>query len=117
MAVVVWLCLYANSDSSTPSHIAYVCQTTYHLKAGDNALAWRLVCVASRACLDLGYHRLVRTVKSYEQKAAVFWHIYAWDQALAFGHGRAPTIHYHDITTESDFNAGLQGNIGKRSVC
>ncbi|CAJ2499617.1 Uu.00g024700.m01.CDS01 [Anthostomella pinea] len=73
----------------------------FYIKEGHNTIAWRLISAAARACLDLGFHRLLSHRNSQEdaQKRRVFWHIYSWEKGLAMTCGRTPVIHHYDVST------------------
>jgi len=63
--------------------------------------AWRLISIASRLCLDLGFNRLKENPDDPDlnEKKNCFWFCYTLDRALSLNFGRSPNIPDFDITT------------------
>ncbi|KAF2267049.1 fungal-specific transcription factor-like protein [Lojkania enalia] len=65
----------------------------YHFHRDDEALAWRIIGLAARQCLELGLHRRETYDASLadpdEQSAAIktFWSVYVLDRRWSFGTG------------------------------
>ncbi|KUJ07500.1 uncharacterized protein LY89DRAFT_789597 [Mollisia scopiformis] len=89
-------------DPSTEGCLALTLLATFCMKSGQSGLAWSLVASASRMCIDLGWHRLIRD--SLESKISreerIFWQVYIMDKGMAFTLGRTPSIHQYDVATE-----------------
>ncbi|KAL9107875.1 MAG: hypothetical protein Q9227_007293 [Pyrenula ochraceoflavens] len=64
------------------------------------AVAWSLISLAARLCLDSGLHRLKddQSDRDLNLKKACFWTIYILDKSLALNFGRAPCLLDFDIT-------------------
>jgi hypothetical protein len=75
----------------------------YHFTKDDEALAWRVVGLAARHCLELGLHRSETYHTTFpdpvEQAAAVrtFWCIYVLDRRWSFGTGMPFALQDADI--------------------
>ncbi|KAK3935944.1 hypothetical protein QBC46DRAFT_396259 [Diplogelasinospora grovesii] len=85
--------------------------TTYCNKSGRSTIAWSLIAAASRMCIDLGLHHLPEDLHGPDitKKRRVFWHIFIFDQGMAFTLGRTPSIHYYDVATERPSLKDLPG--------
>jgi hypothetical protein len=74
------------------------------LEEGKPALAWKMVSISARMCLDLGLHRLSSSNTDDDddarRKIILFWYVYSVDKGLAFNFGRTPTIHDYDIIVD-----------------
>lgn len=75
----------------------------YHFTKDDEALAWRVVGLAARHCLELGLHRRETYATLFpdpeEQAAAIrtFWCIYVLDRRWSFGTGMPFALQDADI--------------------
>ncbi|KAF2832950.1 hypothetical protein CC86DRAFT_364946 [Ophiobolus disseminans] len=75
----------------------------YHFTKDDEALAWRVIGLAARHCLELGLHRRETYATLFpdtdEQAAAVrtFWCIYVLDRRWSFGTGMPFALQDTDI--------------------
>ncbi|KAL5116523.1 hypothetical protein ACEQ8H_005519 [Pleosporales sp. CAS-2024a] len=75
----------------------------YHFTKDDEALAWRVVGLAARHCLELGLHRRETYPTLFldpdEQAAAIrtFWCIYVLDRRWSFGTGMPFALQDADI--------------------
>ncbi|KAH0536181.1 hypothetical protein FGG08_006920 [Glutinoglossum americanum] len=65
----------------------------YHFHQDEEALAWRIIGLAARMCLDLGIHRRETLLRNFEgeeeqsQAIKLFWSIYVLDRRWSFGTG------------------------------
>ncbi|CAN9108910.1 unnamed protein product [Alternaria alternata] len=77
----------------------------YHFTRDDEAMAWRVIGLAARHCLELGLHRrdtyLALFPDPEEQAAAIrtFWTIYVLDRRWSFGTGMPFALQDADIDT------------------
>ncbi|KAL6706789.1 hypothetical protein ACN47E_005125 [Coniothyrium glycines] len=75
----------------------------YHFTKDDEALAWRVVGLAARHCLELGLHRRETYATQFpdpeEQASAIrtFWCIYVLDRRWSFGTGMPFALQDADI--------------------
>lgn len=76
----------------------------YHFHRDDEALAWRVIGLAARQCLELGLHRRETYNTTVfpdpdEQAAAVrtFWSVYCLDRRWSFGTGMPFALQESDI--------------------
>ncbi|KAF2472177.1 uncharacterized protein BDR25DRAFT_284704 [Lindgomyces ingoldianus] len=75
----------------------------YHFHRDDEALAWRIIGLAARQCLELGLHRreTYNTVFAdpEEQSSAIrtFWSVYVLDRRWSFGTGMPFALQDADI--------------------
>jgi hypothetical protein len=75
----------------------------YHFHRDDEALAWRIIGMAARQCLELGLHRretyLSVFIDPEEQAAAIrtFWSVYVLDRRWSFGTGMPFALQDQDI--------------------
>jgi hypothetical protein len=75
----------------------------YHFHRDDEALAWRIIGMAARQCLELGLHRretyLTVFTDPEEQAAAIrtFWSVYVLDRRWSFGTGMPFALQDQDI--------------------
>lgn len=75
----------------------------YHFHRDDEALAWRVVGLAARQCLELGLHRRETYTSIFtdpdEQASAVrtFWSVYVLDRRWSFGTGMPFALQDADI--------------------
>tara|TARA_R110002003_G_scaffold198_25_gene15629 strand:+ start:41172 stop:41477 length:306 start_codon:yes stop_codon:yes gene_type:complete len=78
-------------------------QAMYHFTKDDEALAWRVIGLAARHCLELGLHRRETYATLFpdpdEQAAAIrtFWCIYVLDRRWSFGTGMPFALQDTDI--------------------
>ncbi|KAL4809165.1 fungal-specific transcription factor domain-containing protein [Aspergillus unguis] len=76
---------------------------TYHFHTDDDALAYRIIGIASRMCLEMGLHRRDALAKSFPDESQwpgvvkVFWSIYSLDRRWSLGTGLPFTIQDEDI--------------------
>ncbi|KAL4899145.1 hypothetical protein BDW74DRAFT_189518 [Aspergillus multicolor] len=76
---------------------------TYHFHTDEDALAYRIIGVASRMCLEMGLHRRDALAKYFPDEAQwpeivrIFWSIYSLDRRWSFGTGLPFSIHDEDI--------------------
>ena len=74
----------------------------YHFHRDDEALAWRIIGLAARQCLEMGLHRR-ETYNSFtdteERAVAVrtFWSVYVLDRRWSFGTGLPFALQESDI--------------------
>lgn len=77
----------------------------YHFTRDDEALAWRVIGLAARHCLELGLHRRETYPTLFpdpdEQASAIrtFWSIYVLDRRWSFGTGMPFALQDADIDT------------------
>lgn len=78
-------------------------QATYHFHTDDDALAYRIIGVGARMCLEMGLHRRDALAKSFPDEAQwpeivkIFWSIYSLDRRWSFGTGLPFVIQDEDI--------------------
>lgn len=78
-------------------------QATYHFHTDEDALAYRIIGVAARMCLEMGLHRRDALAKSFPDEAQwpeivkIFWSIYSLDRRWSFGTGLPFVIQDEDI--------------------
>ncbi|KAH8587449.1 hypothetical protein B0O99DRAFT_678074 [Bisporella sp. PMI_857] len=67
----------------------------------DHHLAWRLISMAARICLDCGLHRVKNDPEDdlLNMKKTWFWLAYILDKGFALNLGRTPNFSDYDITT------------------
>ncbi|KAL4963213.1 transcription factor domain-containing protein [Aspergillus stella-maris] len=76
---------------------------TYHFHTDEDALAYRIIGVAARMCLEMGLHRRDALVRSFPDEAQwpevvkIFWSIYTLDRRWSFGTGLPFVIQDEDI--------------------
>ncbi|KAL2845394.1 fungal-specific transcription factor domain-containing protein [Aspergillus pseudodeflectus] len=76
---------------------------TYHFHTDEDALAYRIIGVAARMCLEMGLHRRDALAKSFPDEAQwpevvkIFWSIYSLDRRWSFGTGLPFVIQDEDI--------------------
>ncbi|CAI7599728.1 unnamed protein product [Penicillium discolor] len=76
---------------------------TYHYHTDDDAMAYRLIGLAARMCLEMGLHRRDALVKSFpvEQQwneiTRLFWSVYSLDRRWSLGTGLPFVIQDEDI--------------------
>jgi hypothetical protein len=75
----------------------------YYFHRDDEALAWRIIGLAARQCLELGLHRRETYANIFtdpeEHAAAVrtFWSVYVLDRRWSFGTGMPFALQDADI--------------------
>lgn len=75
----------------------------YHFHRDDESLAWRLIGLAAKLCIELGLHRGETFLKRMSNNAeryhatVVFWSIYVLDRRWSFGTGRPFVLQDCDI--------------------
>jgi hypothetical protein len=75
----------------------------YHFHRDDESLAWRIIGLAARQCLELGLHRHETYdtvfIDPEEQQTAIrtFWSIYVLDRRWSFGTGMPFALQDSDI--------------------
>ncbi|PYH41820.1 transcription factor domain-containing protein [Aspergillus saccharolyticus JOP 1030-1] len=81
----------------------YGLMATYHFHSDDDAMAYRIIGLAARMCLELGLHRrdaLAKSFPSEDQWPAIvktFWSVYSLDRRWSFGTGLPFIIQDEDI--------------------
>ncbi|KAJ5095207.1 hypothetical protein N7532_007498 [Penicillium argentinense] len=76
---------------------------TYHFHTDDDAMAYRLIGLAARMCLETGLHRKDALVKSFPLEdqwndiTRIFWTVYSLDRRWSLGTGLPFTIQDEDI--------------------
>ncbi|KAE8146242.1 fungal-specific transcription factor domain-containing protein [Aspergillus avenaceus] len=76
---------------------------TYHFHTDDDAMAYRLIGLAARMCLEMGLHRRDALAKSFPNEdqwpeiIKIFWAIYSLDRRWSFGTGLPFVIQDEDI--------------------
>ncbi|KAL5334428.1 fungal-specific transcription factor domain-containing protein [Aspergillus crustosus] len=76
---------------------------TYHFHTDEDALAYRIIGMAARMCLEMGLHKRDALAKSYPNEAQwpevikIFWAIYTLDRRWSFGAGLPFVIQDEDI--------------------
>ncbi|KAL5000621.1 fungal-specific transcription factor domain-containing protein [Aspergillus recurvatus] len=76
---------------------------TYHFHTDEDALAYRIIGVASRMCLEMGLHRQDALAKYFPDEAQwpeivrIFWSIYSLDRRWSLGTGLPFSMHDEDI--------------------
>ncbi|KAL4813059.1 fungal-specific transcription factor domain-containing protein [Aspergillus spinulosporus] len=76
---------------------------TYHFHTDEDALAYRIIGVASRMCLEMGLHRRDALAKNFPDEAQwpdivrIFWSIYSLDRRWSLGTGLPFSMHDEDI--------------------
>ncbi|KAJ5281392.1 hypothetical protein N7478_006764 [Penicillium angulare] len=76
---------------------------TYHFHTDDDAMAYRLIGLAARMCLEMGLHRRDALMKlfpnenQWEEVTRVFWTVYSLDRRWSFGTGLPFVIQDEDI--------------------
>ncbi|KAI9782940.1 MAG: hypothetical protein M1839_004415 [Geoglossum umbratile] len=75
----------------------------YHFHQDEEALAWRIIGLAARMCLELGLHRRETLLRNFEgeeersQATTLFWSIYVLDRRWSFGTGMPFALQDADI--------------------
>lgn len=78
-------------------------QATYHFHTDDDAMAYRLIGLAARMCLEMGLHRREALVKSFPNEdqwneiTRIFWAVYSLDRRWSLGTGLPFVIQDEDI--------------------
>lgn len=76
---------------------------TYHFHTDDDAMAYRLIGLAARMCLEMGLHRKDALMKSFpletqwNEITRIFWTIYSLDRRWSLGTGLPFVIQDEDI--------------------
>lgn len=76
---------------------------TYHFHTGDDVMAYRLIGIAARMCLEMGLHRRDAIMRSFPEEQQwsdinrTFWSIYLLDRRWSFGTGLPFVIQDDDI--------------------
>lgn len=85
---------------------AILCCAVYSLRSSVGTSYWKLAGLALRQCIDLGYHRSTRRLKSTtdplrsEMRKRVFWSAYAMESQAAVMLGRPEGIPYQEVDAE-----------------
>jgi hypothetical protein len=76
--------------------------SSVYMDTARPSVAWVLISVSCRMCLDLGLHRQSTNNNNAmrREQRVLFWYAYACDKGLALNFGRTPNIHDYDITVE-----------------
>jgi hypothetical protein len=75
----------------------------YYFHRDDEALAWRIIGMAARQCLELGLHRretydaLFPDAEERATAIRTFWSVYVLDRRWSFGTGMPFAIQDADI--------------------
>lgn len=78
-------------------------QATYHFHTDDDAMAYRLIGLAARMCLEMGLHRRDALMKSFpsedqwNEATRIFWTVYSLDRRWSLGTGLPFVIQDEDI--------------------
>ena len=78
-------------------------QATYHFHTDDDAMAYRVIGLAARMCLEMGLHRRDALLKSFPNEdqwtgvSRIFWSIYSLDRRWSLGTGLPFVIQDEDI--------------------
>ncbi|PYI20937.1 fungal-specific transcription factor domain protein [Aspergillus violaceofuscus CBS 115571] len=81
----------------------YGLMATYHFHSDDDAMAYRIIGIAARMCLEMGLHRrdaLAKLFPNEDQWPAIvkiFWSVYSLDRRWSFGTGLPFIIQDEDI--------------------
>ncbi|KAL5363962.1 fungal-specific transcription factor domain protein [Aspergillus floccosus] len=76
---------------------------TYHFHTDDDAMAYRVIGLAARMCLEMGLHRRDALAKSFPNEdqwpevIKIFWAVYSLDRRWSFGTGLPFVIQDEDI--------------------
>ncbi|DAA73720.1 TPA_exp: putative C6 transcription factor [Trichophyton benhamiae CBS 112371] len=76
---------------------------TYHFHTDDEVLAYRMVGLAARMCIEMGLHRRDAVLKTFHSPEdittvyRIFWSVYTLDKRWAFGTGLPFVIQDEDI--------------------
>ncbi|KAJ6012879.1 hypothetical protein N7522_003234 [Penicillium canescens] len=76
---------------------------TYHFHTDDDAMAYRVIGLAARMCLEMGLHRRDALVKSFPNEdhwnevTRLFWSVYSLDRRWSLGTGLPFVIQDEDI--------------------
>ncbi|CAG8090230.1 unnamed protein product [Penicillium salamii] len=76
---------------------------TYHFHTDDDAMAYRVIGLAARMCLEMGLHRRDAMVKSFpneehwDEITRLFWSVYSLDRRWSLGTGLPFVIQDEDI--------------------
>ncbi|KAK2875365.1 hypothetical protein FQN49_001659 [Arthroderma sp. PD_2] len=76
---------------------------TYHFHTDDEVLAYRMVGIAARMCIEMGLHRRDAVLKTFHTPEdlitvnRIFWSVYTLDKRWAFGTGLPFVIQDEDI--------------------
>lgn len=89
-------------------------QATYHFHTGDDVMAYRLIGIAARMCLEMGLHRRDAIMRSFPEEQQwsdinrTFWSIYLLDRRWSFGTGLPFVIQDDDIDPNLEEPVSLQ---------
>lgn len=78
-------------------------QATYHFHTDDDGMAYRVIGLAARMCLELGFHRRDAVMKSFPNEeqwseiTRIFWTVYSLDRRWSLGTGLPFVIQDEDI--------------------
>ncbi|RAH41501.1 transcription factor domain-containing protein [Aspergillus brunneoviolaceus CBS 621.78] len=81
----------------------YGLMATFHFHSDDDAMAYRIVGIAARMCLEMGLHRRDALAKSFPNEdqwptiVKTFWSVYSLDRRWSFGTGLPFIIQDEDI--------------------
>ncbi|KAJ5495676.1 hypothetical protein N7539_000792 [Penicillium diatomitis] len=76
---------------------------TYHFHTDDDAMAYRLIGLAARMCLEMGLHRRDALTKSFPNETqrnevvTLFWSVYSLDRRWSLGTGLPFVIQDEDV--------------------
>ncbi|KAJ5460846.1 uncharacterized protein N7458_002398 [Penicillium daleae] len=76
---------------------------TYHFHTDDDAMAYRLIGLAARMCLEMGLHRRDALMKSFPNEdqwneiTRLFWTVYSLDRRWSLGTGLPFVIQDEDV--------------------
>ncbi|KAJ6024430.1 hypothetical protein N7540_005227 [Penicillium herquei] len=76
---------------------------TYHFHTDDDAMAYRLIGLAARMCMEMGLHRRDALLKSFPSEdqwneiTRIFWTVYSLDRRWSLGTGLPFVIQDEDI--------------------
>ncbi|EER26054.1 Fungal specific transcription factor, putative [Coccidioides posadasii C735 delta SOWgp] len=93
--------LWEPGDVKTIKLLALV--ATYHFHTDNDALAYRLIGIAARMCVEIGLHRRDAVLKAFNNEEELisvnklFWSIYCLDRRWSIGTGLPFTIQDEDI--------------------
>lgn len=75
----------------------------YHFLSDDEGLAWRIIGIAARLCIELGLHRSETYATLFPDEderlvaIKVFWSVYVLDRRWSFGTGMSFALSDTDI--------------------
>ncbi|KAJ5570406.1 uncharacterized protein N7459_009836 [Penicillium hispanicum] len=93
--------LWASHEIKNIQLLAIV--ATYHFHTDDDAMAYRLIGLAARMCLEMGLHRRDALIKSFPSEeqwneiSRIFWTVYSLDRRWSLGTGLPFVIQDEDI--------------------